>query len=151
MTAILAIIRANPLAFGLGAALLLSASAFGFQTWRITQLHEQIGALESDVKQCLRANKSNQSTIEALRDAQARNQTQREAAIRRQQEAAERVRELEQELDQRGDDDVQVIERTVGNCLDEPIPDAIRMRVTRRRDGDGASGSGEGAAGPGQP
>ena len=129
MTAILAIIRANPLAFGLGAALLLSASAFGFQTWRITQLHEQIGALESDVKQCVRANESNQGTIEALRDAQARNQTQREDAIKRQKEAAKRVRELEQELDQRGSDDVQIVERSEGECLDSPVPDDIRVRL----------------------
>ena len=118
----------NPLLIA-GAAAALMAGAAGLQTYRLSNAHEALGQARAEIKECARANQSNQSTIEALRDAQARNQTQREAAIRRQQEAAQRVRELEQELNQRGSDDVQIVERSEGECLDSPVPDDIRVRL----------------------
>ena len=145
MTAILAILRANPLAFGLGAALLLSASAFGVQTWRLGNAQERIGALQSGIQQCAEANRSQMQTLDALRDAQADNEAQRVAALEAQRKAAQRARELQQELDQKGDDDVQIIERTVGNCLDEPVPDPVRLRFARGSDQDADRGSDTGA------
>ena len=134
MTALLTLARANPIAAVAILAAVLASSAFGIQTWRIGNLQERNGALGAQLGQCVQANATNQTTISELERANLLNRTRAEDAIRRMREAANRVTTLELQLQEGASDDIDAINEVKSDCADQPLPDAIRLRVSARGD-----------------
>lgn len=135
------------LVLGLAGALVLSAAAFGVQTWRIGQLHQALGGLKAEVDECVRANLSNQRTIKNLTDAAARNRKRAEEALAAQRDAVEQINTLEAQIVERASDDITAIQHTDDACGNTRMPDDIRLRLDPRRDRDKDSRGGSGTVG----
>jgi uncharacterized protein HemX len=118
------------------AAFLAAATGFGIQTWRIGQLQQEKGRLVAEVQECARANESNQRTIDALERANQRNATRYAEAQKRAEQAANRIGQLETQIKASADDDIEAIENVDTDCATRPLPDVIRLRVTRGSDED---------------
>ena len=127
--------KAAIIAASIAAGLFLSlATALWFQTWRIGNLQQENGALGAQLGQCVQANATNQATINELERANLLNRTRAEDAIRRMREAANRVTTLELQLQEGASDDIDAINEVQSDCADQPLPDAIRLRVSARGD-----------------
>ena len=119
-----------------GGLLASMSAALWLQTHRLGNAQERIGEIRSQISQCVFANASNQTTIDALRAGQAENEAKRRAALKAQSAAVSRAQELQIKLNERGSSDVQIIERTQNDCADVALPDSIRLRFAPSGDSD---------------
>ena len=124
------------IAAGVAGGLILALSgALWWTADRLGSVRDSRAQVRADLQSCISANESNQGTISALRAAQERNETQRQEAIRRQQAAVERANELQERLDNEPTV-TEITEAASGSeCASEPMPDGVRLRLTRDRDG----------------
>ena len=127
-----------------GAALALIVSLSVALWWtnnRLSAARDDLAASRADTLEAVRANQRAMVTISELTDAAERNRTQREDAIRRQQEALDRIAKLERERREQTTDTIERVVRIADGdaCAGAAIPD--RLRDTARGDGDGNGNS----------
>ena len=119
---------AGPL-IGAALAVILSLSvALWWTNSRLDAARATLAEIRGDLATCISANASQRNAIALLEDAQERNRTQREDAIRRQREALARIEELEQARDEQHDQQIDRIVRIADGdaCAGLPIPDRLR-------------------------
>ena len=102
------------------------------QTCRIGHLQQEIGAQGAEIDECVRANETNQTTIQQLRDTAEANERQYDHAIERARVAAERADSLQVQIDRTAEEDIHVIESTDDACGLAPMPDDVRLRLNAR-------------------
>jgi membrane carboxypeptidase/penicillin-binding protein len=136
MTALLAFFRANPILSLVAAVAVLASTGAVVQTWRINGLQERVGALTAEIDECARANESNQRTIEALESASKRNAARYAEALERAERAADRIGQLETQIEQEADDDIRTITMDESACGDTALPDAVRVLFAESGDQD---------------
>jgi len=124
---------------GAAAAVILSLSvALWWTNSRLDAARATLADARGDLLTCTRANASQRNAIALLEQAQERNRTQREDAIRRQREALARIEELEQARDEQHDQQIDRIVRIADGdaCAGLPIPDRLRRAAGGEADRD---------------
>lgn len=117
---------AQPLAGVVVAVIVALSAALWWTTNRLGEARDRLAQARADTMTCVAANFAQSQTIRELEDAQDHNRRERDNAIRRQQEAIERVELLERESRQ-----AETIERVVrvadgDACAHLPLPDRLR-------------------------
>ena len=131
MGGLIAKLTAKPLLVAGGAALTFVVGliiALTIANNRLDTARAKLAVAERDTLECVRANESNQRTIEQLVAESNRNRSQRDAALRAQQAAADRIAELEAEQDDETQDTIERVIRVADGdlCADTAIPDRLR-------------------------
>ena len=114
---------------GAAAAVVLSLSvALWWTNSRLDAARATLAESRGDLLTCLRANASQSAAIEELERAQARNRQQIQDLRRREQDAINRVHELEARQDERTTETIQRVIRVADGdaCAAVPIPDRLR-------------------------
>lgn len=132
---LLTILRANPVLFGLGAALFVSAFGWGVQTWRIGNLQERIGASAAALDQCDRVNQANVAEYRQILSRLLENAKKRQGILERQAKELAKLKQIEAEREARADEDIEAIQADTSDCADTAIPDAIRVRLAQSHNG----------------
>ena len=114
---------------GAALAVILSLSvALWWTNNRLDAARATLADTRGDLLTCTRANASARTAIDELLEAQERNRTEREEAIRRQHAALARIAELEQRQDERTTETIERVIRVADGdaCAAVPIPDRLR-------------------------
>ena len=122
---------------GAAAAVILSLSvALWWTNSRLDAARSTLADVRGDLLTCTRANASQRNAIALLEQAQERNRTQREDAIRRQREALARIEELERERREQTTDTIERVVRIADGdaCAGLPIPDRLRDAASSNTD-----------------
>lgn len=95
---------------------------------RLDAARAELVLAQRDRLECIEANESNQATIARLVAESNRNRSQRDAALRRQQELVARLTEMEQEQDEQTAKTIERIIRVADGdlCADTAVP--VRLR-----------------------
>lgn len=91
---------------------------------------------ESRLATCQQTNRQNERAIEVLRKAEEQNTERYQRLVARSREQAEELSRLEAERQEETNETVrQIVIAADGNdCADVPMPDPIRLRLTRDSD-----------------
>ena len=127
---------AGPLIGAALAVLLGLAVALWWTDSQLQTAREALAEIRGDLLTCISANASQRNAIALLEQAQERNRTQREDAIRRQREALARIEQLEQARDEQHDQQIDRIVRIADGdaCAGLPIPDRLRDAASSNTD-----------------
>ena len=113
---------------------LVLAGALWYTSAQLSKARDTLAAARADVVTCVRANQSAGQAIRELRDAAEANAALRDAAILRQAEALQRIKELEA---RDREPEIQIIREAADGdaCAGAALPDALRLRIAPRGDG----------------
>lgn len=115
---------ALPIIGGAVALVLTLSAALWWTNGRLSDTRDRLAVAKAGELACVQANESQRFTIQELRTAAEQNRAQADDALRRQEEAINRVRELES----RGTDTVERVIRIADGdaCAAAPIPERLR-------------------------
>ena len=119
---------------GAAAAVILSLSvALWWTNSRLDAARASLAESRGDLRTCIAANASQSAAIEALEQAQARNRQQIQDLRRREQDAINRVTELEARQNERTTETIERVIRTADGdaCAHADIPDRLRNAAHR--------------------
>ena len=118
---------------GAAATVILSLSvALWWTNSRLDAARATLAESRGDLRTCIAANASQSAAIEELERAQARNRQQIQDLRRREQDAINRVTELEARQDERTTETIERVIRVADGdaCAHAAIPDALKLAAT---------------------
>ena len=123
---------ALPIAGAVAAVILSLAAALWWTSNRLSDARDRLSMAQADTLTCIRANISQSAAIEELERAQARNRQQIQDLRRREQDAINRVTELEARQDERTTETIERVIRVADGdaCAHAAIPDALKLAAT---------------------
>ena len=113
---------------GAAATVILSLSvALWWTNSRLSDARDRLSMAQTDMLTCIRANDSARTTIDQLLEAQERNRQQIQDLRRREQDAINRVTELEARQNERTTETIERVIRVADGdaCAAAPIPDRL--------------------------
>jgi hypothetical protein len=127
----LALLKANPITAGLAALCITFGATAGVQTWRIGNLQQDIGAARSELSQCVATNQRNMDEYRRVIGGLMAQAQERNRKLQEQAALIQRLRTWQVEQEAQDDEDIEAIQAVESDCAAAPVPDAIRLRLTR--------------------
>lgn len=130
---------ALPLAGAALAVVLSLSAALWWTSGRLSDARDKLSQAQADTLTCIAANDSARRTIQALEQAQAQNQAQIQDLRRREQDAINRVRELEARQDEQTTETIERVIRVADGdlCAATAIPARLRNAASGDADRNG--------------